>query len=185
MQMHDLHHFSRNIKLWQMNNKLSRKIIRHVEPQQFGEFTITMGSLKHLKEIERVHAELFREPMLGWLVWLYRFRANDLLTVTLNAKGELVGYECFMFNECEIKDLILHEVYIGVHEHYQGQGIATAMRKFSIASYEFGNLSGISTVAIDNDIKSLRSAQKSGFSIQRHSLKPPGYYLYKPLFARR
>lgn len=185
MQLHDLHHFSRNIKLWQMNQKMARQIVRHVEPVQYGDYTITMGSLKHLKDIERAHAELFREPMLGWLVWLYRFRANDLVTVALNQQGELVGYECFMFNESEIKDLILHEVYIGVHEQYQGKGIATAMRKFSISSYEFGNLSGLSTVAVDNDIKALRSAQKSGFSIQKHSLKPPGYYMYKALFARR
>lgn len=183
MSWHSIHHLSRNILLWNMNQRLSRQIKRKNITQQYGDYTLAIGQVKHLKEIERLHLSLFREPMLGWLVWLYRFRAQNLLSVALNSEGKVIGYECFMFNEAEINDHILHEVYVGVSE--EGKGIATALRKFSIETYNFGNLNGISTVASVHDIKALRSAQKAGFAITKQSLKPPGYYLFKPLSLQR
>lgn len=183
MSLHSLHHMSRNFKLWHMNQRLARQLMRKNITQQYGEYTLTIGNVKHLKEIERLHMSLFREPMLNWLVWLYRFRASNLLSVALNAEGKVVGYECFMFNEAEIEDRILHEVYVGVSE--EGKGIATALRKFSLETFNFGNICGISTVAGLHDIKALRSAQKAGFAITKQSLKPPGNYLFKALSLKR
>lgn len=183
MSLHSLQHLRRNFKLWNMNQHLARQLMRRNMTQQYGDYTLAIGQVKYLKDIERMHMSLFREPMLGWLVWLYRFRAPNLLSVALNKEGKLVGYECFMFNEVEVESRILHEVYVGVTE--EGRGIATALRKFSIETYDFGNITGISTVAGLHDIKALRSAQKAGFAITKQSLKPPGNYLFKALSFKR
>lgn len=183
MDWHGLHHLSRNFQLWRMNQSLGRQVMRREMQEQFGEYTLTFGSAKYLKEIERMHVRLFREPMLNWLVWLYRFRAANLMSIALDKQGRVRGYECFMFNEAEVADRIIHEVYIGVLD--EGVGLATALRKFSIESYDFGNLQGVSTVAATHDIKALRSAQKAGFAITKQSLKPPGRYLFKPLSLKR
>lgn len=183
MSWHSIQHLNHNFRLWRMNNVLARKLIRKNITQQYGDYTLTIGHVKYLKDIERLHACLFREPMLGWLVWLYRFQAPKLMSIALNAKGEVIGYECFMFNEVEVADRIIHEVYVGVTE--EGKGIATALRKFSLETYDFGSVTGVSTVALMHDIKALRSAQKAGFAITRQSLKPPGHYLFKPLSLQR
>lgn len=175
--LHEIQHFKHNVRMWRMNHIASKKIIRKGESKQFGEYTFTFGQAKHLKEIEALHLRLFRQPMLGWLSWVYRFHAKDLLSVVLDKEGKVVGYECFMFNEVEIADNIIHEVYVGVDSALQGKGIATALRKYSIASYDFGNLRAVSTVALRNDIKALRSAQKAGFAIIKQSLKPVGHYM--------
>lgn len=181
----ELHHLSHNIQLWKMNQSYARQIMRKHEDVQFGEYTFTTGRVKYLKEIQSLHAQLFRQPMLNWLVWLYRFRSPELVSVVLNKEGKVVGYECFMINAGELQDHILHGLYVGVSEELQGQGIATALRKYSIESYDFGNLTALSTVAVPGDIKALRSAQKAGYAIEKQSLKPSGHYLIKRLTIRR
>lgn len=52
----ELHHLSHNIQLWQMNQKYARRIMRHHESEQFGEFTFVTGKVKYLKEIQILHA---------------------------------------------------------------------------------------------------------------------------------
>ena len=173
------------LKLWQQNQKYARQIMRKHTTQQFGEFTICTGNAKYLKEIQRLHLHLFRDPIPRWLVWLYRFRASDLMTIALDKNGKVAAYQCFMMNEHEISQHIIHEVYVAVSDSYQGKGLATALRRFSIESYDFGNLLAISTVARTNDIKALRSAQKAGFTFEKMSVKPPGQYLIKHLSIMR
>ncbi len=173
----ELHHLKHNVKLWHLNHRLAKGISRKCASEQFGDFTFTVGSAKYLKEVQALHLALFRQPMLPWLVWVYRFHAPQLMSLVLDKEGRVAGYEGFMFNEAEVNDNYIHEVYVGVHESLQGQGLATALRRYSINSYNFGNLAGISTVAINNDIKALRSAQKAGYAIIKQSLKPSGHYL--------
>ncbi|HIX58024.1 MAG TPA: GNAT family N-acetyltransferase [Candidatus Anaerobiospirillum pullistercoris] len=179
------HHMTHSFKLWSLNHKLARRIHRKKESQTFGDYTFVVGSARYLKDIQGLHFHLFRQPMLNWLIWLYRFSSENLVSLALDKDGKVVGYECFMFNEVEIQDRILHEVYVGVTDEHQGKGVATALRKFSINSYDFGNLKGLSTVALNNDIKALRSAQKAGYGITKQSLKPPGQYLFKALTEER
>lgn len=181
----ELHHFSHNIQLWKMNHKCAGKIMRHYMEEQYEDYTFATGSIKYLKQMQMLHAELFRVPMLNWLVWLYRFRSPELVSVALDKEGNLVGYECFMFNEGEVKENILHGLFVGVTERVQGKGIATALRRFSIKTYDFGNLNALSTVALVDDIKALRSAQKAGYGIEKQSLKPSGHYLVKHLTLGR
>lgn len=181
----ELHHFSHNIQLWKMNQRYARHIMRHHETEQFGEYTFATGKVKYLKEIQILHSQLFRVPMLNWLVWLYRFRSPELVSVVLDKEGKVVGYECFMLNEGEIEQHILHGLYVGVHPSLQGKGIATALRRYSIRTYDFGNLNALSTVSDMSDIKALRSAQKAGYGIEKQALKPPGHYLVKHLTLGR
>ena len=181
----ELDHVKHGMKLWHLNHKLARRLQRKKEEQVFGDYTFVVGSASYLKEIESIHYRLFRQPMLNWLVWVYRFHAPELISLILDKSGKIVGYECFMFNEVEVQDCILHEVYVGVEPEMQGKGLATALRRYSIASYNFGNLRGISTVAVTGDIQALRSAQKAGFAITKASLKPPGQYLFHPLTLGR
>lgn len=181
----ELHHMTHSIKLWHLNHKLARRIHRKKESQSFNDYTFVVGDGRYIKEIQRLHFMIFRQPMLNWLVWLYRFDMENLVSLILDKEGKVIGYECFMFNEVEIKDHILHEVYVGVLPEFQGQGLATALRQYSIRSYNFGNLLGLSTVAVNNDIKALRSAQKAGYAITKQSLKPPGQYLFIPLTQER
>lgn len=181
----ELHHLSHNLRLWQMNQKYARQIVRQHDEEQFGEYTFCTGRVKYLKQIQSLHLQLFREPMLNWLVWLYRFRSPELVSLALDKEGKVIGYECFMMNEGEIKDHILHGVYVGVHADLQGKGIATALRRYSIKTYDFGNLTGLSTVALANDIKALRSAQKAGYAIEKQSLKPSGHYMFRRLTLKR
>lgn len=185
MDLHGLHHLRRNVSLWRMNNSLAKTVMRHDLEKDYDGYRLCKASVQQLKEIETLHVSLFREPMLGWLVWVYRFQASKFISVALDRDGKVAGYECFMFNEVEIDDRILHEVYIGVREDAGGKGLATALRRYSLECFDFGTLNGISSVASLSDIKALRSAQKAGFAITRQSLKPPGHYLFKPLTLRR
>ncbi|MCK0526493.1 GNAT family N-acetyltransferase [Anaerobiospirillum sp. NML120449] len=168
-----------------MNQKYARQIMRRQEPEKFGDYTFVTGKVKYLKEVQSLHSQLFRVPMLNWLVWLYRFRSPELVSLVLDKENKVVGYECFMLNEGEIEHHILHSLYVGVHPSLQGQGIATALRRWSIASYDFGNLNALSTVADMNDIRALRSAQKAGYGIEKQALKPPGHYLVRHLTIAR
>ncbi|MCK0535915.1 GNAT family N-acetyltransferase [Anaerobiospirillum sp. NML120511] len=168
-----------------MNQKYARQIMRRHEPEKFGDYTFVTGKVKYLKEVQSLHSQLFRVPMLNWLVWLYRFRSPELVSLVLDKENKVVGYECFMLNEGEIEHHILHSLYVGVHPSLQGQGIATALRRWSIASYDFGNLNALSTVADMNDIRALRSAQKAGYGIEKQALKPPGHYLVRHLTIAR
>lgn len=181
----ELHHLSHNVQLWKMNQKYARQIMRRHEPEKFGDYTFVTGKVKYLKEVQSLHSQLFRVPMLNWLVWLYRFRSPELVSLVLDKENKVVGYECFMLNEGEIEHHILHSLYVGVHPSLQGQGIATALRRWSIASYDFGNLNALSTVADMSDIRALRSAQKAGYGIEKQALKPPGHYLVRHLTIAR
>lgn len=181
----ELHHIREHLRLWQMNQHCARRVMRKHNTEQFGELTFCTGQVKHLKEIQALHLRLFKVPMLNWLVWLYRFRSPQLVSLALNKEGKVVGYECFMINESEVSENILHSVYVGVDEAYQGKGVATALRSYSIRSYDFGNLTALSTVAGTHDIKALRCAQKAGYAIEKASLKPPGHYLVRHLTLGR
>ena len=181
----EMHHLTEHIRLWQMNQRAARRVMRKPLTEQFGELTFCPGQVKHLKEIQALHLRLFKVPMLNWLVWLYRFRSPQLVSLALDPHGKVVGYECFMINESELQANILHSVYVGVDEAYQGKGVATALRSYSIRTYDFGNLNAVSTVAGTNDIKALRCAQKAGYAIAKASLKPPGHDLVRRLTLGR
>ena len=148
--------------------KIRRDLTEQVEVGEGGTLTFKRGEAKYLKQIENLHLELFRQPLYPWLVWLYRFRAYDL----------------FFFQPVEANQKVIHELYVGVEYKYQDKGIGVKLRQYSSKCYDEGYLDGISTLAAFDNIKALRTAQKSGFAITKTSAKPLAHYLYKHLTRR-
>ena len=87
----ELHHIKEHLRLWQMNQLCARRVVRKHNTEQFGELTFCTGQVKHLKEIQALDLRVFKVPMLNWLVWLYRFRSPQLVSLALNQEGKVVG----------------------------------------------------------------------------------------------
>ncbi len=178
---HYLEHVGRDYKLWRLNLKLSKNIRRDLE-QSDDNFIYRAARADELKKIEELHLMLVKQPMIGWIRWVYKFRAKELISVVIDKKdNSIVGYDLFMFNEAEVSDNYIHELFVGIIPKYQGLGLSTKLRKYSLECYDHGRLSGVSTLAFFTDIKALRSAQKSGFAIIKQSAKPPAHYLLHKL----
>lgn len=153
--------------------------IRQDKTQEIDGITYRLAKQSDYKEITALHNRLFGTSIVSWLAWLYRFRLKELGSVAQDREGKIIAYDLFMFNDSEKKDGIIHEIYVGVIPSYQGRGISTKLRTFSLSTYEHGTLKGASTIAKHNDIRALRSAQKSGYAIVKESIKPVGHYLLK------
>ena len=160
--------------------KLARKLRRNIVRKD-NNLTFKAGETKYLHQIENLHISLFRQPLVPWLVWIYRFCAKELVSVVVDENDKVVGYDLFMFEPSEIKDNIIHEVYVGVSSEYQDRGIGLKLRQYSIECYDEGRLSGISTLAAFDNIKALRTAQRAGFAITKTSAKPVAHYLFRYL----
>ncbi|MBQ9273326.1 MAG: GNAT family N-acetyltransferase [Succinivibrio sp.] len=181
--IHSLGHLNHDVKLWKHNLQLSRGIRRQSVVTD-GDFTFKPGENRYLKQIEALHLQVFREPLPRWLVWLYRFRARQLIGLALDGEDKVACYNLFMFQEVEYGEDIIHELYVAVAPQYQGQGLATKLRCYSLEAYDNGRLNGVSTLAHHTDIKALRSAQKAGYAITKESAKPPALYLYRQFMRK-
>lgn len=184
MISHTIYHLNRDVRLWRMNMRLSRHIRKQITRKD-GDLTFTFGTAAKLKEIESLHAQCFRQLMVPWLKWVYKFRMNELCGMVLDKEGKVVAYDLFMFQEAEQDQGIIHEIYVAVAPEYQGQGLSTKLRQFSLECYDDGCLKGASTLAGFDHVKALRSAQKSGYAITKSSAKPPAHYLYRPFHKVR
>lgn len=182
-----------HLKNIRYNMKRSRGIRRDLteqfeiagkENEENNLLTFKRGDAKYLKQIENLHLELFRQPLYPWLVWLYRFRAKELTSVVVDKNDRVIAYDLFFFQPVEAKEKIIHELYVGVNYKYQDKGIGVKLRQYSSKCYDEGYLDGISTLAAFDNIKALRTAQKSGFAITKTSAKPLAHYLYKHLTRR-
>lgn len=180
---HEYHHLSRAFRLWYLNVKAAKALKQDNKSLRIEELNIVLANAqkKHLKEIIALHQKLYGQNLLKWMYNIYRCKIYELGCVALNANNEVIGYCLYLFNECEVEDKILHEQYVGIAKEYQGLHLSVYLRNFSHNKYKHSYLKAISTLAFEGDIKSLRSAQKSGFSIEKKSLKPPAFYLIKKL----
>lgn len=180
----DFHHLSHDFRLWQLNMQLSKHARAPFERVEDG-ITYRSGKASDLKDIDAVHQQLFRLPMLGWLRWVYRFRMPELATIARDSRGALVGYSLCMFNVSEVPEHLIHEIYIAITPDFQGKGLAVKLRRIAAQSYDHGRFAGMSTLAGVDDIKALRTAQRAGFAITKFSAKPPAHYLLYPLTKRQ
>ena len=181
--MHELAERAEHIKIFRKNLKLS-KGIRKTDVIKDGDLIFRPGTARDLRQIELLHLELFRFPLYGFLSWIYRFRARDLVSVVQDGSGNIIAYDLFFFQPCEMNDKILHELYVGVAQKYQDRGIGVKLRQYSSNCYDNGYINGISTLASFDNIKALRTAQKAGFAITKTSAKPLAHYLFKHLTRR-
>lgn len=177
---HTLHHLRRDFMLWRTNIRMSRRI-RDQKIVEEGDYIFRSASHEDLKAIEELHNIIYRVPFVNWIRWVYKYRYAQLIGVVTTKDGTLVGYDSFIINEVEVEDRIIHELDVVIAPKFQGQGLSTRLRRYSISCYDHGFFNGVSTLARENDIKALRSAQKSGYAITKMSAKPPAYYLYQNL----
>lgn len=181
--MHNLSERYDKFKVFRYNVKRSKDIRNDYSYTENG-LTFKRGEIKYLKAIQNLHLELFRHPLYPFLVWLYRFRMRELVSVVVDENDNLIAYDLFMFQPVE-KDLkVIHEIYVGVRHKYQDKGIGVKLRQYSSQCYDEGYLDGISTLADFDNIKALRTAQKAGFAITKTSAKPLAHYLFKHLTRR-
>lgn len=172
-----------HMKVFRLNLKRARGIRSDLSISDGG-FTYKRGGSSYLREIELLHIALFGAPLLGFLRFIYRFCAPELMSVVVDENDKLIAYDLFFFEPSEIELNVLHELYVGVRADYQNRGIGVKLRRYSASCYENSSLEGLSTLAHFDNIKALRSAQKSGYAITKKSAKPPAYYLYRPLHKR-
>lgn len=177
--LHELTEYFTHLKIVILNLLKSRRLRSDLVIND--KLTFRRGARDDLKKIVALHNSLYPRPFLDWLLMLYRYKASELISVATDEKGEIVAYDLFMFEPSEIKDNILHELYVGVAPSYQGEGIAGSLRKYSASCYDNGCLCGLSTLAPFSNVKALRSAQKAGYAITKASAKPAAYYLFRYL----
>lgn len=186
--LHELAEKAVHMKNIRFNMKRAYKIRRDLTEQvEVGEgvtLTFKRGEAKYLKQVENLHLELFRQPLYPWLVWLYRFRSKELISIVVDNNDKVIAYDLFFFQPVEANQKVIHELYVGVEYKYQDKGIGVKLRQYSSKCYDEGYLDGISTLAAFDNIKALRTAQKSGFAITKTSAKPLAHYLYKHLTRR-
>ncbi len=175
--MFELEHLRHDWSLWLFNLQQCRGLIRQRHRVCADGFTFAPATTRQLPAVEELYRQLFGRPLLGWLHWVYRFRAAALISVLQNSDGAVIGFDAFMFNRAEEGAGIIHELYLGIAPAYQGQGLAVKLRRYSLDTYNHGSLKAVSTLAALNDLKALRTAQHAGFYIAKRSAKPPAHYL--------
>lgn len=177
--LHNFGHMARNFRLLKIHLRLA-KSLRNYEKEKYLDFTFRPAKLRDLKAIKDIHSECMGQSLFDWLYRIYFFKARELISVCEDKNGKIVACDMFMFQEVELGEDILHELYVEVLPEYQKQGLATAMRRYCVKSYKAGHkLKGLSTLALFDDIKALRTAQKAGYAITKASAKPPAYYLFQ------
>lgn len=75
----------------------------------------------------------------------------------------IVGMDMFYLNPRDFKESTVHEGFIGVLPEFEGQGIATKMRKYAMEHFKNAGFYGISSRISKNNLGSLNSAKKLGF----------------------
>lgn len=178
---HRLEHFLRDRRLLKIHKNLAVNL-RDNKTEQFKSYTLRVARKEDLKEIFSLYTKIFGVELLSFLNKIYHHCYAELISVATTEQGKIVGIDLFMFQEAELAKDILHELYIGVDPEYQHQGLAVALRAYSVKAYRLGGkLKGLSTLAPFNEVKSLRTAQRVGYAITKASAKPPAYYLYQSL----
>lgn len=181
--LHAIFEKNERFKLFRYHLKKAKDLRKDITKTIDG-FTYKRGDSKYLKQVETLHLELFRQPLYSWLVWIYRFKAKELMSVVVDANDKVIAYDLFMFQPIEADENILHELYVGVAYANQDKGMGVKLRQYSIECYDEGKLSGLSTLAAFDNIKALRTAQKAGYAITKTSAKPLAHYLFKYLTKR-
>ncbi len=181
---HRLEHFLRDRRLLKIHKELAVNL-RKDKDEIFKSYTLRAARKEDLKDIFILYKKIFGVDLLSFLDKIYRHCHAELISVAVTDTGRIVGIDLFMFQEAELGKDILHELYIGIDPEYQHQGLAVALRAYSVKAYRLGGkLKGLSTLAPFDDIKALRTAQRVGYAITKASAKPPAYYLYQALASK-
>lgn len=101
--------------------------------------------------------------------------------------NNIIAISLFYFNLKDFYEHSIHEGFIGVIKNYQGRGIATMLRAYTLSHFSNFKIKAISTIIDTNNPASLNSAKKLGFKIQEKYIdncsNSEKYYLKCNLFS--
>jgi len=159
------------IKAYSAGAQLGKEILRLISTPAFSckedcGYFYTPASFRDLAEIESIYFEL-NGTLFSKLqrISLLLNVKKCLLIVKIKEKGleKIVGMNFYYINKKDFKEKTIHEGFIGVLPAYEGQGLATEMRKIAILHFAKAGFMGISTRVSKGNLGSLRSAEKLGF----------------------
>lgn len=150
-------------KLIKTQSKL--KGISSIEKVALSNIEIRSYTVNDEKEIAYIYEKLNRISLSKYHKILYKTFGDKILFLATDVGNkEIVGMDMFYFNPRDFTENTIHEGFIGVLPDSEGQGIATQMRQEAIKHFKKYGLSGISTRISKNNLGSLHSAEKLGFT---------------------
>lgn len=148
-----------------MNIFLSRRLGPY-NPQKYDEFLLRGMSPSDFFVVNDIYRALSGAGSLARVrKILYRLIGHRLVVIAENPSGEVVGINCYYFNQKDWRESTIHEGFIGVMPSGAGRGLASEMRLFSIRHFSESKLHGISSRVSASNIASLRSAYRVGFEV--------------------
>ena len=124
------------------------------------------ADINDLSQIKWLYKKLSGNKLSGSNIKLLKYCAKKLVIIAekeINGSKKIIGMDLYYMNPRDFQDFTVHEGFIGVLPEYEGQGIATQMRKHAITHFKKAGFKGISTRISKSNIGSLRSAEKLGF----------------------
>jgi RimJ/RimL family protein N-acetyltransferase len=113
------------------------------------------------------------------------FLAHD---VDCNPKNTFVSaVNIYYFNDFDATHGLntVHEAFIGVHRLKRGKGLATDIRETAYMHFKLSSLDGITTRIKKDNLASISSARKLGFSIpdqfKKYQFVDDELYMFRPL----
>jgi RimJ/RimL family protein N-acetyltransferase len=125
-----------------------------------------------LPELSDLHQQLRSGKMIGsWRRMLLWLEGGKFVMVAKDETGQLLGFQLFYFRETEWRKKIIHEAYIGLKPAAQGAGLGSAMRALALAHFQRNGIAAISTRITADNLGSLKSAEKAGWTLQNRPLE--------------
>lgn len=140
--------------------------IKKIEEIEFKGLIFRGADINDLSEIKQIYIGLSGNEFSGSNINLLKYCARKLVIIAekkVNGSKRILGMDLYYMNPRDFQESTVHEGFIGVLPEYEGQGIATQMRKHAIAHFKKAGFKGISTRISKSNIGSLRSAEKLGF----------------------
>lgn len=91
------------------------------------------------------------------------FSKKNLIVTIDKSTNKIIALNFYYLNHRDFIENTIHGGFIGVLPQYEGQGIATNMRKLAKSHFEKVGFTGISSRISKNNIASLKTAKKVGF----------------------
>lgn len=170
---------------WLLQNLWRVRVIKAIETYQDPQTGFRYQGLttEYFQDFEQLKKELSQNRGLSRVQkLLYQYASNKLVLIVIDPQqNQLIGLNIFYFNKRDLKENSIHAGFIGVDPQYQGQKIASTMRKRIKHHFMQSSLKGISSRISLNNEGSLRSALKVGFKpIEKYydnTLNEERYYL--------
>lgn len=146
-------------------NIIKFSTIKKAPSHDYGTYIIQGCKYHQLKEAETVYRDLNGKNFSNiQKILLKLYSKKSLLVAVDKSTHKIVSINLFYVNHRDYIENTIHGGYIGVLPDYEGKGIATNMRKFAKSYFKKSGFSGISSRISKNNIASLKTAEKVGFT---------------------